>query len=270
MMNGITQLGEKMMCLILFALDEHPDYKLVLAANRDEFYARPSSRAAFWKDEPSLLAGKDLLFSGTWLGMTTAGRFSALTNFRRPSAVKKDMPSRGKLVYNYLHSGLNAEGYVRQLLAGGKNYNGYNLLLGTQDAFFYYTNFSEEPVVRIEKGIHGLSNSFLDVPWPKVRRGTKRLADALRNDNVDVPELFELMSDCEPVRDCELPHTGVSLAEERMLSPIFVKSPDFGTCVSTVLLIDRSNRVRFCERTFEPGGEAIAGEVRYEFRIRQP
>lgn len=255
------------MCLILFGLDCHPEYKLVMAANRDEYYARPSRAAAFWPEEPNLLAGRDLSQNGTWMGITRSGRVSALTNFRNPALNWEDAPSRGALVRDYLTGGLTEEDYVRRTAGSGKVYNGYNLLLGTADRLFYHSNHMEETPVRVEPGIHGLSNSYLDVPWVKVRRGTEALTAVLSGGKVEAEALFGLLSDAAPVPDELLPHTGGSLEWERLLAPIFLKSPDYGTCVSTVLLIDRRNRATFRERSFTPGTGEKAGEVSYEFII---
>lgn len=255
------------MCLILFGLDCHPDYQLVMAANRDEYYARPSQSAAFWPEEPNLLAGRDLSQNGTWMGITRSGRVAALTNFRNPARNREDAPSRGALARDYLTGGMTEGDYVERVVSSGKDYNGYNLLLGTAGRLFYHSNQMEEPLKRVEPGVHGLSNSYLDVPWVKVSRGREALSAQLSGKNVESEALFEVLADAAPVPDALLPHTGVSLELERLLAPMFLISPDYGTCVSTVLLIDRKNRVKFLERSFAAGTGKKTGEVSYEFTI---
>ncbi|HVJ49301.1 NRDE family protein [Desulfitobacterium sp.] len=232
------------MCLILLAYDCHPQYKFVIAANRDEFYKRPTLPANFWPDNPDILAGRDLEQGGTWMGITTAGRFAALTNYRDPFQEKPQAPSRGYLVRDYLNSDLSPESYLKDLRAGRVEYNGFNLLTGTTQTLYYYSN-QEKAIRRVEKGFHGLSNSLLDVAWPKVRKGVKALEGCLQEQNIEVEQLFEIMTDQERPSDSELPHTGVSLELERKLSSLYIVSPDYGTRSTTILLVNHHNRVQF-------------------------
>ena len=254
------QVGGGTMCLILFAYDCHPRYKLVAAANRDEFYQRPALPASFWPDHPAILAGKDLKEGGTWTGITTSGRWAALTNYRDPASFRPEAPSRGHLVHSYLSGHLAPPAYIESLGHGGAEYNGFNLLLGTRTALYYYSN-RERLFREVEKGVHGLSNSLLDVPWPKVTKGTNALADGLQHQDVSVEYLFTMMADREQPADRELPETGVGLQKERMLAPAFVLSPDYGT----IILIDRTYRVQFRERSFKPASTTPDNEVYYEF-----
>lgn len=237
------------MCLILFAYDCHPRYQLVVAANRDEFYNRPTLPADFWPDNPDILAGKDLREGGTWMGITTTGRFAALTNYRDPSSYKPQAPSRGHLVHKYLDSDLGPEYYLDRLPDGGAPYNGFNLLLGTYDSMYCYSN-RERLIHKVDRGVHGLSNSLLDVPWPKITRGTRVLADLLQNEDIEARDLFAMMADQEQPDDSDLPETGVGLEMERMLAPIFVTSENYGTKLSTVILVDRDHNVGFWERSY--------------------
>lgn len=252
------------MCLLAFALDFHPDYKLVVAANRDEYYARPSAAAAFWEDHTDILAGRDLLGGGTWLGVTKSGRFAALTNYRDPMSNKSGSPSRGTLVSNFLRGDADAESYMRSMESLGGAYNGFNLLSGSANGLFYYSNRGKG-VSRIEKGVHCLSNSLLDVPWPKVEKMKDRLRKTLSEAAPDVSGIFEILADRERAPDSELPQTGVSLEFERLLSPVFIKSPDYGTCSSAVVLFGRDGHVEFWERSFSPDAEGATGERHYEF-----
>jgi uncharacterized protein with NRDE domain len=234
------------------------------AANRDEFYMRPTGRL------PSGLTilppgGQDLEQGGTWMGNNTSGRLAALTNYRNPSAYKKQAPSRGHLVQNYLTGNLDPVSYINNLGNGGTEYNGFNLLAGSCESLYYYSN-REGLLRRVEKGIHGLSNSLLDVPWPKVTKGLKSMAACLRSSEIEAEPLFALMADREQPADQDLPSTGVSLELERMLAPAFVLSPDYGTKSTTVLLVDRNKTVRFWERTFKPAQPVSWDEVFFEFK----
>jgi uncharacterized protein with NRDE domain len=257
------------MCLILFACDYHPKYKLVVAANRDEFYSRPTQPAAFWQDNPYLLAGKDLKEGGTWMGITTTGRFAALTNYRDPSRHKKDAPSRGHLVHKYLTDTMTPSAYVEQIPDGGEAYNGFNLLMGDGESLYYYSN-RQQQLQEVPAGIHALSNALLNDPWPKAIKGKQELQAALHEGQVNVEWLFAILADQEQPDDEDLPHTGVSLEMERMLAPAFVTMPNYGTKTSTVILIERCQQVRFWERTFIKASPDVWNEVHYEFKLHPP
>lgn len=250
--------------MILFAFDCHPDYKFICAANRDEFYARPTREASFWEGK-NILAGKDLVRGGTWLGITKSGRFAALTNYRDPSAFMQDALSRGLLVLSCLESAEPAPIIFRRISEDDRAYNGYNLLLGDREGLYYHSNRLPGSEVYIEPGVHGLSNSFLDVPWPKVSKGKKRLVDCLKSGRIEPEALFDILSDEELAPDDELPHTGVTYEREKMLSSIFVKSEDYGTFSSTVLLVGRDGHVRFWERNYEPDSRKVRGKLFFEF-----
>lgn len=256
------------MCLILFAYDCHPQYKLVLAANRDEFYNRFTLPAAFWSDPPFILAGKDLKQGGTWMGITTTGRFAALTNYRDPSNFNPGSPSRGHLVQNYLKSNVSPECYLKNIHNEGTKYNGFNILAGTYEELYYYSN-REKVVHRVEKGIHGLSNSLLDAAWPKVTRGIKALTGCIQYEDINEEHLFEIMADKEQAEDHELPQTGVSLELERMLSSLYIESKDYGTMSTTVLLVDRNNNARFRERSFNSIQLGTWNEVSFDIKGKQ-
>ena len=255
------------MCLILFAYDCHPQYQLVVAANRDEFYLRPDLPAAFWPDKPIILAGKDLHQGGTWMGITTTGRFAALTNYRDPSSNNIQAPSRGKLVQNFLSSNVAAESYIENLDNGATAYNGFNLLFGSDESLYYYSN-RQNTVRKVEKGIHGLSNSLLDVAWPKVNKGITSLAACLQHDDISAEQLFAIMADKEQPEDKDLPHTGVSQEMERVLAPAFVVSETYGTKSTTVLLVDRNHNVEFWERSFISGQYETWNEAHYSFKVK--
>lgn len=241
------------MCLINFQFHEHPKYKLIVAANRDEFYGRPTAAAHFWEDEPSILAGRDLLQMGTWLGITKQGRFAALTNFRDPAEMGAGKVSRGEIVQNYLAGNTSSEKFLETLHKEKDNYTGFNLLVGNPDELFYYSNMQGK-IIEVSTGTHGLSNHLLNTPWPKVTKGKNNLQSYVSGqEKVEVDALFKLLSDEEIAEDVDLPQTGVGLELERQLSPLFIKTPDYGTRSSSVLLVDKDNHFTFAERTYEHG-----------------
>lgn len=243
------------MCLIAFAYRCHPRYRLIVAANRDEFYRRPTAPADFWPECPPLLAGRDLEQGGTWLGVTRDGRVAALTNYRDPAAQKADARSRGGLVRDYLCGGLAPAEYLELARAAGGEYNGFNLLAGDGDGLWYWSNRGTAPA-EVPPGVHGLSNHLLDTPWPKVVRAKAGMAACLRGPDEALAErLFALLADGAAAPDAELPDTGVGLAWERTLSPIFIASPDYGTRSSTVVLAGYDGRVWLGERTWPGGAE---------------
>ena len=254
------------MCLILFAYDCHPRYKLVVAANRDEFYNRPTLPANYWQDNPHILAGRDLKEGGTWMGITTSGRFAALTNYRDPSRNKKGAPSRGRLVSDYLAGTMSPLSYIEHIPDKGQAYNGFNLLIGDCNSLYYYSNLEQLPR-RVMAGIHGLSNALLDDPWPKVVKGKQELQAALQDGEVDTGQLFAILADQEQPDDRDLPHTGVSLEMERKLAPAFVTMSGYGTKTSTVILIDHRQQVRLWERTFTGERPDMWTEVYYECEL---
>ncbi|MCZ2259554.1 NRDE family protein [Sporosarcina sp. G11-34] len=241
------------MCLINFQFHEHPNYKLIVAANRDEFYGRPTAPAHFWEDEPEVLAGRDLLQFGTWLGVTKQGRFAALTNFRDPSQMGTGKVSRGEIVRNYLAGDTSSNTFLESLHGEKNNYTGFNLLVGNPDELFYYSNIQGD-IIEVSAGTHGLSNHLLDTPWPKVTKGKHNLKTYVTGqEKVNVDALFTILADEEIAQDTELPQTGVGLDLERKLSPLFIKTPDYGTRSSSVLLVDTNNHFTFVERTYEHG-----------------
>ncbi|HYS44625.1 MAG TPA: NRDE family protein [Geobacteraceae bacterium] len=251
------------MCLIVFALDCHPRYRLVLAANRDEYFSRPTTPAAFWADAPQVLAGRDLLAGGTWLGVTRERRLAAVTYYREPSLPVHQLPSRGRLAADFLAGTMTPEAYLERIRREGGRYGGFNLLFGDDSGLFYHTNRGD-PSARVTAGVHGLSNGLLDTPWPKVIAGKARLARLLREETVATDPLFALLADRDRYPDPLLPDTGFGIERERHLSPIFIAGSDYGTRSSTVVLIDRDNRLAFLERTWNERQEA-AGTAAFNF-----
>lgn len=238
------------MCLIFLSIDNHPRYKLVLAGNRDEFHSRPTAPAGFWPDAPHLLAGRDLEANGTWLGITRKGRLSLLTNFRDPRNINPAAPSRGHLVSDFLLRDVHGKDYLSEVASRGREYNGFNLIVGEPGSLWYYSNYGDD-VQPLSPGFHGLSNHLLNTPWPKVEKGKELLRPILDRENIKAVELHEILYDDQPAPDNRLPDTGMGLERERMLSSMFIKSPNYGSRCSTVVLIDRENHVLFSERVYD-------------------
>ncbi len=237
------------MCLIFLSLNNHPTYKLIVAANRDEFYNRKTASAAYWQDHSTLLGGRDLEASGTWMGMTTSGKISMLTNYRDPQNINPTAPSRGQVVSDYLIGDATADEYLKKIEKQGKLYNGFNLVSGTVDELYYYSNYAEG-IHQIKPGLHGLSNHLLDTKWPKVERGKENLNPILAQTKIDPQELFEFLYDDQRAADNQLPQTGLSIERERALSSMFIKTENYGSRCSTIILVDQFNRVQFVERVY--------------------
>ncbi|MBP8267711.1 MAG: NRDE family protein [Zoogloea sp.] len=254
------------MCLILVAWRAHPDYPLVVAANRDEFFARPAAEAGWWQDCPSVFAGRDLEAGGTWLGLGRDGRFAGLTNFRDPQRNRDGTPSRGALVADFLRGRESTAEALARLQFEGPRYNAFNLLVSDGDSLGIYESASGSARL-LEPGLHALSNHLLDTPWPKVTAGKSRLARALRALPDDTP-LCELLRDDRPAPDAELPRTGVSLAWERMLSSAFIRAPGYGTRCSTVVTRDRHGWTHVTESSWDAVG-VETGRVVERFQVNR-
>jgi uncharacterized protein with NRDE domain len=242
------------MCLILFAWRSHPRYPLVVAANRDEFHARPTAAAEFWPAEPGLLAGRDLQAGGTWLGVTRSGRFAAITNYREPLAPEVPLErSRGELVRDFLAGGDSPAAHARSVLDAGSAYRGFSLLLGTPQALLHVSN-RQDAAGEVSAGCHGLSNHLLDTEWPKVQTGRARLQDLLREESVAAEALLELLAD-RATAPGEMPAVaGGDEYRRHLMNHSFIVSPAYGTRSSTVLLVERDGGMEFVERRFAPDG----------------
>ncbi len=254
------------MCLIFIAYRMLPECPLLLIANRDEFYQRPTAAADFWPQAPMVLAGRDLEGGGSWLGVTRTGRLAAITNYRNlaeVSGVGVDKRSRGLLVSDFLTGNAAPAQYLEQLAQQPENYRGFNLLVGDLDGLHYYSNRGVAPRP-LAPGLYGLSNHLLDTPWPKVAEGKRLLAQLLSRGVPSEGELLELLADRTVAPDPLLPETGLSRDWERLLSSRFIHSPDYGTRASTLLLVDDRQRARFIECSFGAEGDSI-GTVRQEF-----
>jgi uncharacterized protein with NRDE domain len=229
-------------------------HRLIVAANRDEFHARPTAPAEFWHDFPDLLAGRDLQGGGTWMGITRHRRFAALTNFRDPKHYRNGARSRGLLVKNFLVGNDSPAQYLAQLMPMGEQYNSFNLIVGDQEKLFYCSSLLND-YRELPAGIYGLSNHLLDTPWPKVVQAKKALAYCLTKPAIDLEAaLLSMLRNDTQASSESLPDTGIGLERERVLSSIFIRTPEYGTRASTLLVVPNSGDTRFVERSFSANG----------------
>lgn len=255
------------MCLIYLAHRVDPFYRLVIAANRDEFHQRPSAPAHWWQDDGDVLAGRDLQAGGTWMGMTRGGRFAAITNYRDPARHRADAASRGHLVSTFLRGDAGALDYLEGVARDGARYNGFSLLVHDGATLAFYSNRGAAPEV-VTPGVHGLSNHLLDEPWPKVEQGKLDLLGLLASGAPTPGRLLGLLDRREPEADDRLPDTGVGSVRERALSPRFILGSEYGTRCSTIIMVDASGEVLYRERSFDAAGEAC-GDAVHSFRIER-
>lgn len=239
------------MCVIYFAFQKHPKYPLILLANRDEFYDRPTEAAQNWKDFPDIFAGRDVVGGGTWLGINAAGKFAAVTNYRDPNAPTGSR-SRGDLTADFLKTDESAEDYLAKIHQNASEFSGFNLLLGeinsVRNELFYYSNRIGK-IQTIESGIYGLSNQLLDTQWQKVEKGKRFLAKNITND-LSKEDCFAVLADESLADDEDLPDTGIGYEREKLLSAIFIKTDGYGTRCSTILTVSDDFIVDFEERIF--------------------
>jgi uncharacterized protein with NRDE domain len=240
------------MCVIFFAFKQHSEYPLVLLANRDEFYERPTAAAHFWQDAPDIYAGRDLVHGGTWLGITKSGRFAAVTNYRDPNALKGKF-SRGDLVSDFLKTNETVEDYLQKTQKSAAQFSGFNLLVGEFNpqiqTLGYYSN-REDKVRILAPGIYGLSNHLLDTPWRKVRTGKAALTEVLQNGALEKDGFFQILNDKTLAGDADLPDTGIGLEREKLLSAIFIETLVYGTRSSSVVVVNKDYEISLDERNF--------------------
>ena len=259
------------MCLLVLAYRVHPRLPIVIAANRDERYARPSEALGVWPDAPDICAGRDLVQGGTWLGLTQRGRFAALTNFRQ-GAPQAGARSRGQVVLDYLRSSSSPEQYAAQLAAHADQFAGFSAIIGDLEHDpHYFSNrgldiapprsagaMSPNLTQRLTPGLYGLSNQWLDVPWPKVTRAKQRIAALLASERVLAEQVCDAMDDRSQPPDAHLPDTGIGVERERMLAPIFVAGEHYGTRAVTAVLVDTHGRALLYERSYGPHGRYLS------------
>ena len=257
------------MCLIAFAWNAHPDFRLIVAANRDEWHDRPAAPAAWWNDHPDILAGRDMRAGGTCMGVNRKGRFAAITNFREPSNKQSMARSRGELVTAFLANDATPETFLYATKLRSHEYTEFNLIVGDTSSIAYFSSLRGEVEI-LSPGVYALSNHTLNEPWPKVNAAKSALEAILQ---AEMPEkarqmaIYDFLSDTETAPDSTLPDTGVGLAWERVLSPALIVTPTYGTRASTILSIANSNEVSFAEHTRAING-AVRSVAEFRFEVR--
>lgn len=244
------------MCIVLLSYKTTPGYQLVLVANRDEFYERPTAPLSWWGHDRQILAGRDLQAGGTWLGVARSGKYGALTNFREVPQVpdQEKAVSRGAILPNYLRGSRDVAEFITVLSSEAASYRGFNLLVGDGKSLGYYSNRSDH-FQELPPGIYGLSNHLLDTPWPKVERGKALLQDMLGKSDFRLEMVEELLFDTWQPAEHNLPNTGIGLDWEKKLATIFISTENYGTRSSAVFTIRDDGRIDFSERTILPGSK---------------
>ncbi|WP_339784312.1 MAG: NRDE family protein [Imperialibacter sp.] len=251
------------MCLITFAWKHHPNYQLILVANRDEFYERPTAPLGYWNDNPDILGGRDLKEGGTWMGMHRSGRMTAITNHRDLTNIKASAPSRGNLTKDFLAGSQSSPSFYEGVKGQLDLFNGFNLLTLENNELYYFNNIQKE-LLQVKPGIYGLSNAFLDTPWPKVQKAKRYFEATLKKDHPSATEMIEWMGDGELAPDEQLPATGVSADWEKQLSAMCIQTENYGTCCTTVITIDHGGGVEYTEKTYAVGNRR-PGTVSVQF-----
>jgi len=272
------------MCLAAIAWNVHPRYRAIVIANRDEYHARSSAALAPWEEAADILAGRDLQAGGTWFGMDRRRRLGLVTNYREPARPRRNAPTRGRLVSDFLRAGDDPELYLEQLADDSPGYAGFNLLLADHEGLWYATNRAEPFARRLDAGVHLVSNHVLDTPWPKVRRLRAALehwlsateayeagthyGSAADQATIDTSALWAALADRECAPPTELPRTGLTAEWELQLSAPFVQHGGYGTRCSTLLLLGHDGSVDIEERSFDMTGEP-AGTAKWRLRANE-
>ena len=234
-----------------------------MAANRDEFHARPAQAMHWWPDRPQVLGGRDLEAGGTWLAVSSPGRIAAVTNYREDLERQHRGRSRGELVSNFVAGASPALGYCRELSEA--DYAGFSLLACDRDAIVYVSNRGD-PARELPPGVYGLSNASLDTPWNKVTRSKKALETLVAKQEIDVEPLFALLADRAPAPSDDYAGTGLAPGLARAVSAPFIAANGYGTRCSTILLLAESGEVEIHERRFDSRGE-VTGQADFRFEI---
>jgi len=251
------------MCLLVFALQQHPRLPLIVAGNRDEFHARPTQPAHWWADQPDILGGRDLQAGGTWMAISRSGRFAAVTNFRDAQRESAKLRSRGHLIADFLQSDAAPLAYLQSV--DGDRYAGFNLVVADSSAAAYLSNRGGG-CRELPPGIYGLSNATLDSAWTKVTRSKARLATLIDTDSINDTTLLRLLNDHHRAAADEVESGELPFAMAHALTAPFIVMPDYGTRASTVLTVTSSGRVRLLERRFDPAGRST-GQSAFDFEL---
>ena len=246
------------MCLLVLAWRAHPRYRLVVAANRDEFHARPAAALAPWPDIAGVVGGRDLQAGGAWFAVGPADRLGIVTNFREFGRQRRSAPSRGGLIPSYLAGNRPPADFLQSLEADAPGYSGFNLLLADRDSLWYASNRADQFARELPPGIYGLSNEFLDTPWPKVVRVRARFEALLQSESADpdrmAADLFAMLADRETAPPESVPPGDLTPEWARKLSAPFVLDAGYGTRCSTVLTVSDQGTSRIIERRFDSEG----------------
>lgn len=260
---GSPEPGGNFMCLIIVGFGVHPQWPLLVAANRDEFHARETAPSAFWEDQPGLLAGRDLVAGGTWMGITRKGRFAAVTNYRDPARTAPAPRSRGELPTRFLAGTADPDDYLRELCANMQDYAGFNLLVGDSSSLWYLSNTAAARPQPLGPGIYGLSNARLDTPWPKVEQGKALLAELLRQGTPAHSELAAVVSDKCLAEPEQLHDHGLHGDMDLLLSAQFIAAGSYGTRCTTTIRAG-ATEISWRELSFDAEGRETA-RVRERF-----
>ena len=250
------------MCLVVVAWQQHPEYPLIIAGNRDEFHARPTESVHWWPDQADILGGRDLQAAGTWLALHRRGRFATVTNFRDAEPPRAKNRSRGHLVTEFLNGDKSPADYLTAI--DGPRYAGFNLLVSDGESLAWSSNRTDG-VKTLEPGIYGLSNALLDSPWHKVRRAKQGLEKLLREDKINESELFRLLADREKAAVSQIESDHLSFETAHAISAPFIVLPDYGTRSSSVAMCSANGDWRLHERRFDATGRNTGDSA---FRIR--
>ena len=256
------------MCLVAFGWKAHPNYSLIVGANRDEWHQRPAAPAAWWKDYPQILAGRDLKAGGTWMGVTRSGRFAAITNFRDPAEKRSTARSRGELVTAFLLGLESPEDFLSSIGERAHEYNGFNLVVADASSMAYFGS-REGEIKLLEPGVYALSNHTLNELWPKVISAKSALVAALQPKMTETARqeaIYEFLSNAAIAPDEMLPETGVGPEWERVLSSALIVTPAYGTRASTIVSIAYNSTVSFAEHTRAADG-TVGHVAEFSFEI---
>ena len=243
------------MCLVSFLWKQHEKHSLIVVANRDEFWDRPTARADWWDDHTDIWGGRDLQAGGTWLAVHKVhGRFAWVTNYREPVEKNSGHPSRGELIPKFLLDTAPVSAFTSWIETHGKEYQGFNLVYGDQNELWYFSNRLDEPVAqKLEAGLYGLSNHLLETAWHKVVLAKEKLLAYSEVDNMDPEALLDALTNKEIARDEEVPDTGIPFEMEKKLSPVFIDIPEvrYGTRVSTVITLNQDQQISVWEKSWQ-------------------
>ncbi len=238
------------MCILFIAINQHPQYPVIICANRDEFHQRPTQNMHFWS-KPNILAGKDMQAGGTWLGLNSQGDFSALTNFRRPQHVDATKRSRGDLVLSALQN--DKQAMQQYLIQNSIQYNDFNLIFGSLNNLQAFDSVNKK-FITLSSGFHSICNGALDDIWPKMSLGVTKLEELISANKLDVDALFTVMMNEEVADNKHLPETGLAVDMELLFSSIFIKSPNYGTRSTTIILQHKTGGIDVHDHSYNSDG----------------